>query len=103
MRRTPDFGAFRCFSAACLPRRDLAGWPPVLERRRIAHPRLGTTLIFKEVLQQGFAGGGMGFDRHFALRSPAADQNVPKSPSWQRLTSPPLDSGFWGKIETDPP
>ena len=23
--------------------------------------------------------------------------------SWQRLTSPPLDSGFWEKIETDPP
>jgi hypothetical protein len=31
-----------------------------LERRRIAHPRLGTTPIFKEVLQQGFAIGGMG-------------------------------------------
>jgi hypothetical protein len=39
MRRTPDFGAFRCFSAACLPRGNLAGLPPALERRLIAFPK----------------------------------------------------------------
>src|SRR5215472_5415758 len=37
----------------------------VLERRRIAHPRLGTTPIFKVGLQQGFATGEMGFRGHF--------------------------------------
>jgi hypothetical protein len=66
--------------------RAFVGLLLALVRRRIAHPRLRTTPIFKEILQQGFAIGGMGFDRHFALRSPAANQNVPKSPSWQRLT-----------------
>jgi hypothetical protein len=35
-----------------------------LERRRIAHPRLRTTPIFKEVLQQGFATGEIGFGRN---------------------------------------
>jgi hypothetical protein len=40
--------------------------PPAVERRRIAHPRLRTTPIFKEVLQQGFAIGGMGINNQFA-------------------------------------
>jgi hypothetical protein len=39
MWRAPDFGAFRRFSAACLPRGDLAGLLLALERRRIAHPK----------------------------------------------------------------
>jgi len=37
-----------------------------LERRRIAHPRLGTTPIFKVGLQQGFAADEMGFRGQFA-------------------------------------
>jgi hypothetical protein len=49
----------------------------------------------------------MGFDRHFALHSPAADQNVAKSPSWQSLTwtstTPRLDFLILEKIETDRP
>jgi hypothetical protein len=37
-----------------------------LERRRIAHPKLRTTPIFKVGLQQGFATGEMGFKGQFA-------------------------------------
>jgi len=40
----------------------LVGLLLALERRRIAHPRLRTTPIFKEVLQQGFTTGEMGID-----------------------------------------
>jgi hypothetical protein len=40
MRRTLDFGAFRRFGTTDLPRRDLAGLPPALERRLIALPWL---------------------------------------------------------------
>jgi hypothetical protein len=36
---------------------------PDLERRRIAHPRLRTTPIFKVALQQGFAIREMGIDQ----------------------------------------
>jgi hypothetical protein len=49
--------AFRVFT---LRLRALASLLLALERRRIAHPRLRTTPIFKEVLQQGFAIGEMG-------------------------------------------
>jgi hypothetical protein len=48
--------------------RALVGLLLALERRRIAHPRLRTTPIFKEVLQQGFAIGEMGFNNQFALQ-----------------------------------
>jgi hypothetical protein len=37
-------------------------------RRRIAHPRLRTTPIFKVGLQQGIAAGGMGLSTQFALQ-----------------------------------
>jgi hypothetical protein len=40
--------------------RALACLPLALERRRIAHPRLRTTPIFKPGLQQGFETGEMG-------------------------------------------
>jgi hypothetical protein len=42
--------------------RALASLLLALERRRIAHPRLRTTPIFKVGLQQGFALGEMGFN-----------------------------------------
>src|SRR5262249_2475504 len=42
-----DSGALRRFGVTALWRCDLARSPPVLERRRIAHPRLRTTPIFK--------------------------------------------------------
>src|SRR5215831_8134773 len=47
--------------------RALVGLLLALERRRIAHPRLRTTPIFKAGLQQGFAAGGMGLSTQFAL------------------------------------
>ncbi len=50
-----------------LRRRALVGLLLALERRRIAHPRLRTTPIFKEVLHQGFATGEMGFNDKFEL------------------------------------
>jgi hypothetical protein len=53
--------ALRRFGVAALRLGALVGLLFALERRRIAHPRLRTTPIFKEVLQQGFAIGGMGF------------------------------------------
>jgi hypothetical protein len=56
---------------AVLRRRALACSLPALERRRIAHiPRLRSTPIFKGGLQQGFATGEMGFNRHFATQQP---------------------------------
>jgi hypothetical protein len=39
-----------------------------LERRRIAHPKLRTTPIFKVGLQQGFAVGEMVFNDQLALQ-----------------------------------
>jgi hypothetical protein len=39
-----------------------------LERRRITHPRLRTTPIFKLGLQQGFEPGEMGFNDKFAMQ-----------------------------------
>jgi hypothetical protein len=42
---------------------------PALERRRIAfHPRLKLRDFGLQRLQQGFAGGGMGFNDKFALQ-----------------------------------
>src|SRR6516165_6373699 len=55
------------FGAFALRLRALVGLLLALERRRIAHPRLRTTPIFKEILQQGFAAGEMGFNNQFAL------------------------------------
>jgi hypothetical protein len=59
--------ALRRFGIA-LRLRALAGLLLALERRRIAHPRLRTTPIFKEVLQQGIATGEMGLSTQFALQ-----------------------------------
>src|SRR5262249_35207248 len=59
--------ALRRFGIA-LRLRALAGLLLALERRRIAHPRLRTTPIFKVGLQQGFATGGMGFGNRFAQK-----------------------------------
>jgi hypothetical protein len=57
------FGALRGFGVTAVPRRLLAALLPDLERRRIAHPRLRTTPIFKVALQQGFAIREMGIDQ----------------------------------------
>jgi hypothetical protein len=54
--------AFRVFALRCA----LASLLLALERRRIAHPKLRTTPIFKVGLQQGFATGEMGFKGQFA-------------------------------------
>jgi hypothetical protein len=48
--------------------RALVGLLLALERRRIAHPRLRTTPVFKQVLQQGFAISGMGFEHYSSRR-----------------------------------
>jgi len=48
------------FRVLALRLRALASLPPALERRRIAHPKLRITLIFKVRLQQGFSAGEMG-------------------------------------------
>ena len=53
------FRALRRFGISAL-RRALPSLLLALERRRIAHPRLRTTPIFKVALQQGFATGEMG-------------------------------------------
>ena len=66
-RRRRD-SALRRLGVAAFRRRDLTDAEPALERRRIAHPRLGTTPIFKVGLQQGFAAGGMGLSTEFALQ-----------------------------------
>jgi hypothetical protein len=55
--------AFRIFASRL---RALASLLPALERRRIAHPKLRTTPIFKVGLQQGFTAGEMGFRGQFA-------------------------------------
>ena len=59
--------------------RALVGLLLALERRRIAHPRLRTTPIFKEVLQQGFAAGGMGFRVQFARWQPKSSADAATS------------------------
>ena len=51
------------FGAAGLRLRALAGLLLALERRRIAHPRLRTTPMFKVGLQQRSATGEMGIDQ----------------------------------------
>jgi hypothetical protein len=51
----------RPLSVAALRLRALATLLLALERRRIAHPKAGTTPMFKVRLQQGFATGEMGF------------------------------------------
>jgi hypothetical protein len=52
--------------------RALASLLLALERRRIAHSKLRTTLIFKVRLHQGFAPGEMGFNDKFALQKQRA-------------------------------
>jgi hypothetical protein len=54
------------FRVLALRLRAFASLPPALERRRIAHPKLRITLIFKVRLQQGFEIGEMGFRGQFA-------------------------------------
>jgi len=67
-RRRAAVACLRRFSPCAFWLRALVGLLLALERRRIAHPRLRTTPIFKEVLQQGFAAGEMG------LRSTSLEQ-----------------------------
>jgi hypothetical protein len=55
--------AFRVFALRLCA---LASLLLALESRRIAHPKLRTTPIFKVGLQQGFATGEMGFKGQFA-------------------------------------
>jgi hypothetical protein len=59
-------GAVRRFDALALRLPAFAGLLLALERRRIAHPKLRTTPIFKVRLHQGFAAGEMGFNDKFA-------------------------------------
>jgi hypothetical protein len=59
----PQRAAFRVFG---LRFRALADLLLALERRRIAHPKLKSTPIFKAGLQQGFATDEMAFDDQFA-------------------------------------
>ena len=47
LRWCATFGAVRRFGVAAFRRRDVTDAEPALERRRIAHPRLRTTPIFK--------------------------------------------------------
>ena len=65
-RRRRTVVALRRFGISALPLRALASLLLALERRRIAHPKLRTTPIFKVGLQQGFAAGEMGFGGQFA-------------------------------------
>src|SRR3974390_154640 len=58
----PPRAAFRVFG---LRLRALTDLLLALERRRIAHPKLKTTPIFKVGLQQGLATGEMGFRGRF--------------------------------------
>ena len=65
-RRRAAVACLRRFSPCALRLRALAGLLVALERRRIAHPRLRTTPIFKPGLQQGFAIDEMGFQDQVA-------------------------------------
>ena len=66
------------FRVVALRLRALASLLLALERRRIAHPRLRTTLIFKMGLQQGFAAGEMGLSTQFALPELDYDRSYSK-------------------------
>src|SRR6516164_2674023 len=110
--------ALRRFSIA-LRLRALVGLLLALERRRIAHPKgLGLRRFSKWHYSRDLRPAK--WDSMINLRSLSALSGrslIPKTcdtsginaaalareRSWQRLTSPPLDSGFWEKIETDPP
>jgi hypothetical protein len=67
MRRKPDFGAFRRFSAAGLPRCALVRSPLALERRLIAFPK-AQDYADTDLLHQGFATSEMGLRAQFALQ-----------------------------------
>src|SRR5262249_7599384 len=58
--------AVRRFRVFALRLRALANFPLALERRRMAYPKAQDYADFQRGLQQGFATGGMGSDRHFA-------------------------------------
>ena len=58
------FGALPRFGVTALRLRALGSLLLALERRRIAHPTLRTTQIFKVGLQQGFEAGEIGFGRN---------------------------------------
>jgi hypothetical protein len=78
--------------------RALANLQFALERRRIAHPRLRTTPIFKEVLQQGFATGEMGVDQ-IALQIPdlrmSGRGHCADGAPWQELS----DRRHWSRAD----
>src|SRR5262249_38117706 len=66
LRRLPIFGVLAAPGATVLRLRALASLLPALERRRMAYPKGQDYADFQRGLQQGFATGEMGPNRHFA-------------------------------------